>query len=150
MIDLGIKNNSKVVFAIDTSGGISEEMFEKAKRVIEENLKSVSGVTATIVNFDTIIRNRTVVDGDISRSIAGHKLLGRGGTMPNDVFFEYKDEHIVMFSDMFFFDYFDVIENSSRLTMALFPANFYSKDEKPVYFDVSVLKDATFKKVVEF
>lgn len=149
MIDLGLKNNSNVVFAIDTSGGISEEMFENAKRVIEENLKTVSGVTATIVNFDTIIRNRTIVDSDISRSIAGHKLLGRGGTMPNDIFFEYKDEHIVMFSDMFFFDYFETIENSSRLTMALFPTNFYGADEKPEYFDISILKDATFKKVVK-
>lgn len=101
MIDFGLENNAKYLIATDTSGGISETFFERMKTMIEENLKSISGYKARIVNFDhNVYPVATITEENVNDYKAIHTGEGRGGTDISNVVKNLKDdEELVILTD---------------------------------------------------
>lgn len=95
------KDITKVLFAIDSSGSMSDEDLAEGFSVVNSCLKHA---TVHYLLWDTEIK---YVETKFKKAKESFKVAGRGGTCPEKVL-EYAETHkydgVIIYSDMFFYD----------------------------------------------
>lgn len=97
------KNTTKVLFAIDSSGSMSDQDLAEGFAVVNSVCRHAK---VDYMLWDTEIK---CVESNFKKARKSFKVLGRGGTSPEKVL-KYAEEHqydgLIVYSDMFFDDNF--------------------------------------------